>query len=69
MYGVSTYHGQNEYEGRKAIVHYFDKQWWVEMQLHEKKIEMRNMGVHNEMYAESCAENYVLGVTDGKTID
>tara|TARA_R110001606_G_scaffold361622_1_gene514780 strand:- start:34 stop:243 length:210 start_codon:yes stop_codon:yes gene_type:complete len=69
MYGVSSFFGVNEYTDRKALVHYFDKCWWVEMQYKGKKIEMRNMGVHNEMYAESCAENYVLGVLNGKAID
>ena len=62
MKELSTYHGSDEYSDRTAKVLYDDnqKEYYVDMQM-DGRSELRGMTIHNESYAEDCAENFVMG--------
>jgi hypothetical protein len=59
---LSTFLGRNEYENRKAIVCKDDNGFLVEFYEDNKLLEPRHLYEHSEVYAESAAENWVLGV-------
>ena len=68
---LSTYFGDGEYADRVAKTYLIKGNYYeVDFILNQKIIETRIMKsesgdamyFHNESYADSCAENYVLGV-------
>ena len=63
MKELSRFKGDGEFADREARVLFSDymKQYFVEMR-EDEYIETRNMGSHNERYAEDCAENFVMGL-------
>ena len=56
----SIYKGSDDYDNRTAKVMWClnRKKFFVEL------TEVRAMGIHNESYAEDCAENFVMGNGD-----
>lgn len=62
MKELSTYLGSDKYSDRTARVLWctIQKTFFVDMQK-DGFSEIRGMGVHNEQYAEDCAENFVMG--------
>lgn len=63
--GAVLYHsfwGEGEYDDRSAFVKTNDKGFFVEMWSDTELIETRPLYEHSEIYAENCAENWVLGV-------
>ena len=68
---LSTYFGDGEYADRVAKTYLIKGNYYeVDLILNQKIIETRIMKsesgdamyFHSESYADSCAENYVLGV-------
>jgi hypothetical protein len=62
MKELSTYYGSDEYSDRIAKV-FWDmnkKEYFVDMKMNGRS-ELRGMTIHNESYAEDCAENFVMG--------
>ena len=62
MKELSTYYGSDEYSDRIAKV-FWDidkKEYFVDMKMNGRA-ELRGMRIHNEQYAEDCAENFVMG--------
>ena len=59
---ISTYWGSDEYSNRMAHVMKNDKGFYVDMYKSDKLIESRPLYDHSEVYAESAAENYVMGI-------
>ena len=62
MKELSTYMGSAEYSDRTAKVLYDNqkKEFYVDMKM-DGRSEIRGMKIHNEQYAENCAENFVMG--------
>ena len=59
---ISTYWGSDEYSDRKANVMKNDEGFYIDMYKKEKLVESRPLYDHSEVYAESAAENYVMGI-------
>ena len=62
MKELSTYLGSDEYSDRiaKVLWDINRKEYFVDM-YKEGFSELRGMTIHNESYAEDCAENFVMG--------
>ena len=60
--GISTYWGSDEYEDRRAEVMKNDLGYYIDMYRKDKLVESRPLYEHSQMYAESAAENYVMGI-------
>ena len=62
MIELSTYIGSDQYDDRIAKVLWDDKkkEYYVDM-YKEGFSELRSMSRHSEIYAEDCAENFVMG--------
>jgi|TARA_B110000977_G_C10593312_1_gene305220 hypothetical protein len=62
MKELSTYNGCDDYDDRNAKVLWClnTKTYFVEMTENDFS-EVRGMDIHNESYAEDCAENFVMG--------
>tara|TARA_Y100000992_G_C21123977_1_gene423265 strand:+ start:395 stop:604 length:210 start_codon:yes stop_codon:yes gene_type:complete len=59
---ISTYWGSDEYSDRKANVMKNDEGFYIDMYKKEQLVESRPLYDHSEVYAESAAENYVMGI-------
>jgi hypothetical protein len=59
---ISTYWGSDEYSDRKANVMKNDLGFYIDMYSKDKLVESRPLYDHSEVYAESAAENYVMGI-------
>jgi len=62
--GAVLYHsfwGEGEYDDRSAFVKSNDQGFFVEMWSDTELVETRPLYEHSEIYAENCAENWVLG--------
>jgi len=59
---ISTYWGDDEYKRRRASVMKNTHGYYVDMWEDDQLIESRTLYDHSEIYAENCAENYVLGI-------
>ncbi|MDC0061260.1 hypothetical protein OAJ26_00250 [bacterium] len=64
---LSSYHGDGKFNNRKAEVlrtvgsdHHFG----IRMYINDNALGIEWFKEHNEGYAESAAENYVLGIKD-----
>ena len=62
MIELSSYHGSDEYSDRVAKVLWDNerKEYFVDMKK-DGFSAIRGMSIHNERYAEDCAENFVMG--------
>ena len=60
--GISTYWGSDEYVDRRAEVMKNDLGFYIDMYSKDKLVESRPLYDHSEVYAESAAENYVMGI-------
>ena len=60
--GISTYWGSDEYSDRKANVMKNDEGFYIDMYKKDQLVESRPLYDHSEVYAESAAENYVMGI-------
>ena len=58
----STYWGSDKYSNRMAHVMKNDKGFYIDMYKGEELVESRPLYDHSEVYAESAAENYVMGI-------
>ena len=59
---ISTYWGDGEYSNRMANVMKNEKRFYVDMYKNETLVESRPLYEHSEVYAEDCAENFVMGI-------
>ena len=62
--GAVLYHsfwGEGEYDDRSSFVKSNDQGFFVEMWSDTELVETRPLYEHSEIYAENCAENWVLG--------
>jgi len=59
---LSTYWGDKPYENRMAYVMKNEQGYYIEMYDKDTLIETRPLYDHSEVYAESAAENYVMGI-------
>ena len=70
---VSSYHGSDEYANRSADVLKtveLDKNYYgIRMMSNGKSLAIEWYPDHSESYAESAAENFVLGVKDYEGYD
>ena len=59
---LSLYTGYDKYKDRiaKVLKCSDTKTFFVDME-GTNFSEIRSMGIHNEIYAEDCAENFVMG--------
>lgn len=55
---ISVFYSQDRV--REARTHNIKGTWYVSMLVDGDLIDFRSMGKHNESYAESCAENFVM---------
>ena len=61
---LHEFYGRGDYQDRKAMV-FKEKDGFVILMLEDKTIyEDRTITGHSGVYAENCAENWVLGVID-----
>lgn len=59
---LHEFYGQGDYQDRKSMV-FKEKDGYLILMLEDKTIcEERTITGHSEVYAENCAENWVLGV-------
>ena len=59
---LHEFYGQGDYQDRKAMV-FKEKEGFTILMLEDKTIyNQRTITGHSEVYAENCAENWVLGV-------
>ena len=60
---IHEFYGQGDYQDRKAMV-FKEKDGYLILMLEDKAIceERKIRYGHSEVYAENCAENWVLGV-------
>ena len=58
----STYWGSDEYSNRMAHVMMNDEGFYIDMYKGDELVESRPLYDHSEVYAESAAENYVMGI-------
>ena len=61
---LHEFYGRGEYQDRKAMVFKENDSYVVLMMADETICEERAITGHSEVYAENCAENWVLGVMD-----
>jgi len=70
---VSEYHGTGEYSNRSAEVLHtveLDENYWgIRMLSNGESLSIEWYPSHSEAYAESAAENFVLGVKDYEGFD
>lgn len=59
---VHEFFGQDKYANRKASVFKEGEGYVVYMIQDSAVVEERTITGHSEVYAENCAENWVLGV-------
>lgn len=57
-----SFWGEGKYDDRSAFVKSNDQGFFVEMWSNTELVESRPLYEHSEIYAENCAENWVLGV-------
>jgi hypothetical protein len=59
---LHEFYGQGDYQDRKAMV-FKEEEGFTVLMLEDKTIyNQRTITGHSEVYAENCAENWVLGV-------
>ena len=58
----STYWGSEEYSDRMAHVMKNEEGFYIDMYKGDELVESRPLYAHSEVYAESAAENYVMGI-------
>ena len=61
---LHEFYGRGEYQDRKAMVFKENDSYVVLMMADKTICEERTITGHSEVYAENCAENWVLGVID-----
>ena len=59
---IHTYYGDDEYADRKSIVINKEDTFCVVMIEDGKIKEERMLNGYSEVYAEDCAENFVIGI-------
>tara|TARA_Y100001937_G_C6907120_1_gene235920 strand:+ start:171 stop:359 length:189 start_codon:yes stop_codon:yes gene_type:complete len=59
---LHEFYGQGDYQDRKALVIRENDAYIVIMMADKTIYEERKITGHSEVYAENCAENWVLGV-------
>ena len=57
---LHEFYGQDDYQDRKSMV-FKEQDGYLILMLEDKTIFMDTVA-HSEVYAENCAENWVLGV-------